>query len=213
MCHKYGTDKCADRHNFIKFYQDLFSPIKDSVTHVLEIGILNARSHLMWQEYFTNAEIYGIDINDCSRYDSTGIKTFIADQSNRSDLSRFIDRSPGPFDIIIDDGGHHMDQQQISLGFMFKYLKPGGIYIIEDLHTSTPFYYNSYDGFGVDAGAENTTLLMLEKYLSNNGWESKYLTGEELSYLATHIDYLSIKRRNNKWRSMMAVIYKSKKSG
>ena len=208
LCPKYGTDKCADRHNFIEFYQALFEPIKDSVTNVLEIGILNARSHLMWQEYFVNAEIYGIDINDCSRYDSLGIKTFIADQSNRIDLAAFTDRFPGPYDIIIDDGGHHMDQQQISLGYFFKFLKPGGLYIIEDLHTSTPYYYNAYDGFGVDEEASNTTLSMLEKYLIQNIWESKFMTEKELANIQSEIGTVSILRRDNEWRSMMGVLKK-----
>jgi hypothetical protein len=40
----------------------------------------------------------------------------------------------GPFDVVIDDGGHTMKQQIVSFASMWKFIKPGGLYIIEDLH-------------------------------------------------------------------------------
>ena len=51
------------------------------------------------------------------------------------------------FDIIVEDGGHSMRQQQISLTFLFGYLKPGGLYFLEDLLTSfwnIPFFQDAY---------------------------------------------------------------------
>ena len=42
----------------------------------------------------------------------------------------------GPFDIIVDDGGHRMREQRMSLETLFKHVKPGGVYLCEDLHTS-----------------------------------------------------------------------------
>ena len=50
------------------------------------------------------------------------------------------------FDIIIDDGGHWKHQQQVTLGFIFPFLKPGGVFVIEDLHTANhPAYTRSGD--------------------------------------------------------------------
>ena len=37
------------------------------------------------------------------------------------------------FDLIFDDGSHRPDDQQVSLSYFFKLLKPGGLYFIEDL--------------------------------------------------------------------------------
>ena len=41
----------------------------------------------------------------------------------------------GDFDMIIDDGGHTMEQMQISLNYLWDQVKPGGLYVIEDLHS------------------------------------------------------------------------------
>ena len=48
--------------------------------------------------------------------------------------NRLIEKYGGDFDIIIDDCGHLSDQQQFSMAYLFPFLKPGGIYIIEDLN-------------------------------------------------------------------------------
>ena len=42
----------------------------------------------------------------------------------------------GPFDIIIDDGGHTMEQQIASIETLFPALNEGGVYLCEDTHTS-----------------------------------------------------------------------------
>lgn len=47
------------------------------------------------------------------------------------------------FDIIIDDGGHTMNQQKTSFMFLLPLVRSGGLYIIEDLETS---YMPSYGG-------------------------------------------------------------------
>ena len=40
------------------------------------------------------------------------------------------------FDIIIDDGGHTMNQQRTSFINLLSLVRPGGFYVIEDLETS-----------------------------------------------------------------------------
>ena len=50
----------------------------------------------------------------------------------------------GPdLDIVIDDGGHSMNQQITSFHTLFPLLKNKGLYVIEDLHTS---YWRGYGG-------------------------------------------------------------------
>jgi hypothetical protein len=104
----------------------------------LEIGIDQGSSLKVWRDYFTNAKIYGIDLfihdNMKSR---TDITCGIADQSKEEELKELINNWGNPnFDIIIDDGGHSVKQMRVSIETLWKSLKSGGYYIIEDLHTN-----------------------------------------------------------------------------
>ena len=97
-----------------------------------------------------------------------------------------------PVDIIIDDGGHYMHQQQISFGFLFAYMRSGGLYFIEDLHTSYWPYngHNSvYGHIPIDTNEDksNSTLNMVKNYLAQGRIMSPYLTPTETAYLTQHI--------------------------
>lgn len=210
MCELYPTDKCMDGHNFIQVYNRLFEPMRDSSIQFFEIGILNGVSHLMWREYFTDAEIYGIDIKDYSKQsENSGINTFVADQSNREDLQAFISTYNTSFDVILDDGGHAMDHQQVSLGFLFQHLNPGGYYIIEDVHTSLPEYYEDED-FKVNEDESNTTLLMIEQFIRTGEIVSEYMTKEEVEYLQSNIENIELSFRMTRHHSIICIIQKKK---
>ncbi len=204
----FNTDKQPSLHNFIDLYNRYLTPLQDSVHRILEIGIFNGASHKMWKCYFDSAEVYGIDIREKPWVEKLGIHTYLANQANREDLQTFVDSSGGNFDVIIDDGGHYMDHQQVSLGFLFEHLSEGGLYIIEDVHTSLPAYY---DGFGRDSALSNTTLKIFTDYIMNEDIESVYMTKEEKVYLETWIEYIEIYKRKNSMHSTAVVIRKKKK--
>ena len=207
MNHTFAT-KCMNKHGFVEIYDPLFAPMRKDSIRFFEIGILNGVSHLMWRTYFRNAAIFGIDIRDYSRQSAgSGIMTFVADQSNRNDLNNFIAASGGEFDVILDDGGHAMDHQQVSLGHLFPEIKPGGMFIIEDVHTSLPNYYSD-SAFKVNELQTNTTLWMLEKFIRMGVLESDYLTEEEETYLETHIARIELHHIRNEKHSIDCVIHK-----
>lgn len=204
----FNTDKQPSFHNFIDLYDRHLTPLQDSVHRILEIGIFNGASHKMWKCFFDSVEVYGIDIKQKPWVEKLGIHTYIADQANREDLQMFVDSSGGKFDVIIDDGGHYMDHQQVSLGFLFEHLNEGGLFIIEDVHTSIPAYY---DGFGRDSTLSNTTLKIFTDYIMTEDIDSEYMTDEEKVYLETWIDYIEIYKRKNSMHSTAVVIRKKKK--
>ena len=97
----------------------------------------------MWEKYFANATIFGIDINpDCKNLQTDEIKILIGSQNDKiflQDASKKLDN----LDIIIDDGGHTMEQQINTFEILFPILNQGGIYICEDVESS---YQNMYGG-------------------------------------------------------------------
>ena len=199
------TDKCKQAHGFTDFYEQLLLPMKDTAEKVCEIGIASGGSIVVWQEYFKNATVYAIDIEDYSKMNSARVKTFVADQANRKLLQSFIRKYKSDYDFILDDGGHSMEQQQVSLGFFFKHVKPGGYYIIEDVHTSISYLY---PGFGVNEELSNTTLGMINDFMILGMIKSDYLTKEEEKYLNNNIEYCTLFFRNDSQHSMSCAFKK-----
>jgi hypothetical protein len=180
-----GTDK-ALFHNFCEIYDNVLQNYRDDEIRFLEIGIQNGYSIRMWKEYFSKSEIVGGDIDDKSFLDDDRIKTYIVNQENPNELLSI----PGLFDIIIDDGGHTMLQQQITLSTMFNRLKSGGIFIIEDLHTSV-LSFKGYGSFG--ATINNNTLRLLNDLKNGEMTSNDYFLSEkDFNSLLSDIEIIEI---------------------
>ena len=201
-----ATDKGPGGHNYTDLYERLFFPWKDEPIRIFEIGVASGGSLKMWQAYFPQARIFGVDILPKSEFDNERVKTLVADQANREQLQAAIDTAGSDIHILIDDGGHTMEQQQVSLGFLFKFVRPGGYYVIEDVHTSLPALWR---GYGVERGGANTTLRMLENFVRSPkpAIASRYMLADEIAYLNTHIDSLNVSYRPAS-RSIAAIIRK-----
>jgi hypothetical protein len=132
------TDKARD-HKFTDFYDKKLSHLRYENINLLEIGIWKGESLRTWKEYFPNASIYGVDISNLKCYEEDRIQIEQADQTDVNRMNDIFGKIK--FDIIIDDGGHSMYQQQLSLISLFHRLKKGGFYILEDLHTSLEYHH------------------------------------------------------------------------
>jgi hypothetical protein len=132
---KYKTDKSSESHNYTKFYDLHFNDIREKNLKVLEIGIQNGFSLKMWKEYFFNSKIFGIDLTDLKHLEEDRIKIFVGNQSDKNFLTNINNECEG-FDIIIDDGSHKSLDIKNSFYHLFPLLNPGGIYVVEDLHTN-----------------------------------------------------------------------------
>lgn len=149
-----GTDKSSDFHNYTRIYSQYFNHYKNEPIKFLEIGIYKGNSVKFWEDYFPHAELHFIDIRpENILYHSARSHYHFIDQTHTKKLKTFAEQY-GPFDVILDDGGHTMDQQIISFKALFSSVKPGGLYIIEDLHTS---YWREYGGSGTLEKANSRT--------------------------------------------------------
>jgi hypothetical protein len=130
--------------HYFEAYDRHFSKYRGKEIVLLEIGTFQGGSLQMWKDYFGDkAKIYGIDINpNCKLVEEENITVMIGSQSDRDFLKNVIKEVP-PFDILIDDGGHTMLQQIVSFEELFDHIKPDGVYLCEDLHTS---YWKEYGG-------------------------------------------------------------------
>jgi len=123
---------------------DIFIRFRNKEITILEIGVSHGGSLQMWKEYFgPKAKIYGIDINPlCKDLEEDNIKIFIGSQSDLEFLNE-IKKSIPTADILIDDGGHTMEQQIVSYEVLFDHVRDNGVYLCEDLHTS---YWPKFGG-------------------------------------------------------------------
>lgn len=219
----YRTTKAShhDCHNYMKHYSEHFAPHRLQRLRILEIGVQAGESLKMWGDYFPNSSICGLDISDTkipADFDRTRFPVYIGDQLDK-DLLAHITTERGPFDIIIDDGGHEMHQQIGSFNFLFEHsLADPGIYVIEDLHTS---YWERFGGRNpitqqAKEGDNYTTIEYLQSLVHAVNYRSwrgdrrsqEYvppLTQEAVSFYETHIDSITfhaslcfIRKSNNR---------------
>jgi len=130
--------------HYVDIYDTIFEKHSGKNITILEIGIYHGGSLQVWKKFLgPKAKIIGIDIDvKCKEFEEENIQIYIGDQKDVNFLNR-VANIVGPFDIIIDDGGHFMDEQKVSFKTLFPKMKNTGIYIIEDAHTS---YMNDYNG-------------------------------------------------------------------
>jgi SAM-dependent methyltransferase len=188
---RYNTDKASDRHGYTQHYERLFSPWRDRKITLLEIGVLEGGSLRMWRDYFPNGAVYGIDCEPrCEQCAGDRITVCIGSQKDVPFLQGVTDKH-GPFDIIIDDGSHHGEDQKVSFETLYPSVKPGGVYIVEDLHAS----------FWGDWGDFRPTLnSRIEKTLYPGGYGFHHGHGDVRNHpnweqIRPHMDYFALATR------------------
>ncbi len=104
---------------------------------MLEIGVNHGGSLELWRKFFgPQATIFGIDISpECAERVTPPNQVRIGSQADPRFLRGVVEEM-GPPDVVLDDGSHHASHQRISFDTLFPLLNDGGLYIIEDVHTS-----------------------------------------------------------------------------
>ena len=127
------TDKNS-YHSYVDVYENLFKNRQLTVKNLLEIGIERGGSLKLWNDYFVNAQIYGLDINDPPQFLSNH-KRIITKKCNAysSDTTQFFLDNNIKFDIIIDDGPHTLESMIYIIKNYTQLLNNNGILIIEDV--------------------------------------------------------------------------------
>jgi len=178
-CDKRVSDEFGGAYGYVVQYYQYLNDHRLDFKNVLEVGVWDGRSLKMWQEYFPNAMIYGIDdfsgIHspvDASKIDNNRIKVVIGDQTDKDLLdSSFEDII---FDTIIDDGSHRAWHTQQTFKILFPKLVSGGYYFVENLEVSPIREYREFDD------VRSATIEWLESII-NNDFFSYYMDKDDVA--------------------------------
>jgi hypothetical protein len=164
----YKTDKGNIKHLYTEVYEKYFGPLRHKAgLKLMEIGVACGSSLKTWSRYFSDAKITGIDIRPecqqlCRAYPNIEIQIANAAQQTLGQ----------DWDIIIDDGSHV--SADIVDAFMHNWatLKPGGLYVIEDLKCTHNPEYPKLLPFNIPAERFNRAhfLILINDLLVRMDW-------------------------------------------
>ena len=137
--HVDGTDK-ETNHHYGNVYEQLFCSgvpyeigtrsTRNDVTLMMEVGIADGSSLLAWSEVFPNALCVGLDIHHSDRAHGERIEFYLGDQRKRVDCERAA--GGRKFDLIVDDATHEIENTLLTLYWLWPFVKPGGLYVVEE---------------------------------------------------------------------------------
>lgn len=148
LANRHHSDRGSHKHRYTELYQMLFLPYRDKKISFLELGpqvdsteqeqqgnhqMENAPSMRIWLQFFLQAEIYGLDDSDLSWIKHPRFTSRQCDMESQESIQTAAHDMGTQFDIIIDDASHASHHQQNAFLALFNKVKPGGMYIIEDL--------------------------------------------------------------------------------
>ena len=148
----YGSDKGGknNHHNFAQYYSEIFNNKKKEIKNFFELGLGTNNTKLIsnmgengrplaslraWRDYFSEANIYGADIDKDILMNEDRIKTFYVDQTNPNSIKEMFENiGVKKFDIILEDGLHEYSANICFFENSIEFLADNGIYIIEDVY-------------------------------------------------------------------------------
>ena len=133
------TDKNTS-HSYLPLYQKLLESKKETAKNVLEIGIYYTGGSIkLWNDFFTNAKIYGIDtlhINSIwggiRNIDKIILYTSCDAYNTDFFTTTFLNKNI-KFDFMLDDGPHTLESMIQFIKLYSQLMTDDGILIIEDI--------------------------------------------------------------------------------
>ena len=158
MCrvmNRHGSDKgVGGPHNYTPIYSALFGKLRDRQIRIFELGLgtnhagfaanmgrdgVPGASLHAWKELFPKALVYGADIDRSILFKEDRITTFYCDQLDSNAIKQLWAQPElqGGMDVIVEDGMHTFEGSVSFLNGSIDQLRPGGIYVIEDIANNT----------------------------------------------------------------------------
>jgi hypothetical protein len=127
-----NTDK-ASFHAYEEFYPKIIDDLKGLKSNILEVGIAYGAFLQFLHEALPDAKLHGMDINYnyINSVDADFSYVDFLTSGDQTDASIFKDIPM--MDLIIDDASHISSNSISTFNILKEKIKPGGLYIIEDV--------------------------------------------------------------------------------
>ncbi|MFF4797253.1 hypothetical protein ACFY1U_02435 [Streptomyces sp. NPDC001351] len=188
---RFGSDKWGG-HWYTPHYDRYFAPLRERPVTLLEIGIggydapdQGGASLRMWKHYFPRGTVYGLDIHEKHGIAEPRLVPLRGDQGDVPYLEGLAG-DIGPFDIVIDDGSHLNHHVLTSFRTLFPHVRPGGLYVIEDVQTA---YWPGWGGNDTDLNDPGTSMGLVKGLLDGLNHQERRPAADEtgLSYTDRNI--------------------------
>lgn len=165
-------------HNYADLYSEHFKKINKK-PQILSIGIYENNSHIrVLKKYFDIDKITSIDKH---KYNMEHIDNSVfCDTTNSYMINKFINGKQ--WDIIIDNGLYRPWEQIYTMSYIFKNLKPGGLYILENTHL--PNLINKWGGYNE---IDNKTNDIIINEMINLNIKPFYIRENDYIYTKDHV--------------------------
>ena len=178
-------------HGYAKIYEKYLKNNKDRISSIIELGSFYGNASAAFFFYFRNAKIYSADINpDMYLYSSKRLKNFFTDTSSRSSIQKDILNKNIKFDLIIEDASHMLKDQIISLFILFKTLKSGGLFIIEEID-----FPEKREDMRIDQDLPDLKTI-LKKIMNKENFNSKYIKENEKIFFLDNVETIEFYNGN-----------------
>ena len=137
-------------HNYGSFYDDLFQRLKPQA--VLEIGVYRGASLRAWKAAGVG-RVVGIDKDPAQSHGGEFVAVW---RGTMPDEAATIARRLPLLDLIIDDGSHLYQDYTATAEVLGRRLRPGGVYVIEDIQTQDSVDKLRRDGWTIEDWREKT---------------------------------------------------------
>lgn len=128
-------------HSYLPLYQKLLINKKETAKNVLEVGICMGGSIKLWNDYFTNATVYGLDIihiNEIWDGIKNNEKIILHTSTDAYDhdffITNFLNKNI-KCDFMLDDGPHTLESMKQFIKLYSNIMTDDGILIIEDVQS------------------------------------------------------------------------------
>jgi SAM-dependent methyltransferase len=133
-----NADAAAKPLKMYAIYDRYFDGLSDKPVTLLELGVHTGESLKVWASYFPRGTVIGVDILE-NKADFSGYSNIVFERGDQTDSDRLkeicLAHAADGLDIIVDDASHIGLSSAVSYATLFPYLKPGGLYIVEDWGT------------------------------------------------------------------------------